>query len=68
MASERLGRPRPGEKQSYLVPYENTMDDFNEMAVQFGYLALFSPAYQLAPVRRGALWSPVPSKPVMRIY
>eukprot|EP01043_Picozoa_sp_COSAG02_P077225 COSAG02_NODE_16792_length_1055_cov_1.414226_1_plen_61_part_00 len=38
------------ENQSYLVDYENTFDDFNEMAIQYGYLALFSPAYPLAPL------------------
>ena len=40
----------PAETESYLVDYENTFDDFNEMAIQYGYLALFSPAYPLAPV------------------
>eukprot|EP01043_Picozoa_sp_COSAG02_P010530 COSAG02_NODE_371_length_23642_cov_21.655227_13_plen_433_part_00 len=38
------------ENESYLVDYENTFDDFNEMAIQYGYLALFSPAYPLAPL------------------
>ena len=38
------------ENESYMVDYENTFDDFNEMAIQYGYLALFSPAYPLAPV------------------
>eukprot|EP01043_Picozoa_sp_COSAG02_P039593 COSAG02_NODE_3139_length_7297_cov_371.401223_3_plen_1215_part_00 len=38
------------EKQSYLLEYDSTFDDFNEMAIQFGYLALFSPVYPLAPL------------------
>lgn len=38
------------ERESYMVDYENTFDDFNEMAIQYGYLALFSPAYPLAPL------------------
>ena len=28
---------------------KDKFDDFNEMAIQFGYLALFSPVYPLAP-------------------
>ena len=36
------------ERESYLLEYESTFDDFNEMAIQFGYLALFSPVYPLA--------------------
>ena len=35
---------------SYAEVYENTFDDFSEMAIQFGYLALFSPIYPLAPL------------------
>ena len=31
------------EAMSYAEIYENTFDDFSEMAIQFGYLALFSP-------------------------
>eukprot|EP01043_Picozoa_sp_COSAG02_P105269 COSAG02_NODE_41270_length_396_cov_0.872054_1_plen_88_part_10 len=38
------------EKQSYSLEYDSTFDDFNEMAIQFGYLALFSPVYPLAPL------------------
>ena len=37
------------EDQSYLEEYDSTFEDFNEMVIQFGYLALFSPAYPLAP-------------------
>ena len=37
------------EIESYLAEYSSTFDDFNEMAIQYGYLALFSPAYPLAP-------------------
>lgn len=36
------------EAESYLLDYSSTFDDFNEMAIQFGYLALFSPVYPLA--------------------
>eukprot|EP01048_Picozoa_sp_COSAG05_P010916 COSAG05_NODE_992_length_6265_cov_7.908693_1_plen_1089_part_00 len=32
-----------------MEPFESTFDEFNEMAVQFGYLALFAPAFPLAP-------------------
>eukprot|EP01046_Picozoa_sp_COSAG06_P084236 COSAG06_NODE_31064_length_527_cov_1.320093_1_plen_175_part_11 len=38
----------PIEAQSYLLEYDSTFDDFNEMAIQFGYRALFSPVYPLA--------------------
>lgn len=37
------------EKQSYLMPYLGTFDDFNDRVIQFGYLVLFAPAYPLAP-------------------
>lgn len=30
--------------------FDSTFDEFNEMAVQFGYLALFAPAFPLAPL------------------
>ena len=32
------------------MEYEDTFDEFNEMVTQFGYLALFAPAYALAPI------------------
>lgn len=38
------------EAMSYADPYHNTFDDFCEMAIQFGYLALFSPIYPMAPI------------------
>ena len=38
------------EIESFQPEYENTFEDFSEMAIQFGYLALFSPAYPLAPL------------------
>lgn len=33
-----------------MEPFSNTFDDFNSQAVQYGYLALFAPAYPLAPL------------------
>ena len=30
--------------------YEGTFNDFNDRAVQFGYLVLFAPAFSLAPL------------------
>ena len=33
-----------------MLEYSSTFDDFNEIAIQFGYLALFSPVYPLAAV------------------
>jgi hypothetical protein len=43
----------PYELQSHMVNYEDdrgTFDDFNEMAIQYGYIALFSPCFPLAPL------------------
>jgi hypothetical protein len=40
----------PVEVESFLKPYDSTFADFNEMAVQYGYVALFAPAYPLAPI------------------
>lgn len=37
------------ELQSNMVLYKGTFDDFNDRAIQFGYLVLFAPAYPLAP-------------------
>ena len=39
------------EYQTHMVNYEikGTFDDFNEMAIQYGYVALFSPCFPLAP-------------------
>eukprot|EP01048_Picozoa_sp_COSAG05_P005705 COSAG05_NODE_347_length_10963_cov_157.340943_4_plen_177_part_00 len=36
------------EKMSYADTYEGTFDSFSEMAIQFGYLALFGVIYPLA--------------------
>ena len=44
------GTTGDAENGSYLTAYPNTMEDFEEMAIQFGYLALFSPAYPAAPL------------------
>ena len=40
------------ELQTHMVNYEikGTFDDFNEMAIQYGYIALFSPSFPLAPL------------------
>eukprot|EP01051_Picozoa_sp_SAG22_P000768 SAG22_NODE_24_length_30194_cov_6.086327_1_plen_1216_part_00 len=38
------------EAESFLDPYDSTFDDFNEMVIQYGYVALFAPAYSLAPL------------------
>jgi hypothetical protein len=33
-----------------LAPYESTFDDFDEMAIQYGYVSLFVVAFPLAPL------------------
>ena len=38
------------EAEYAMEPFSNTFDEFNSMAVQYGYLALFAPAYPLAPL------------------
>jgi hypothetical protein len=40
------------ELQTHMVNYETkgTFDDFNEMAIQYGYISLFSPSFPLAPL------------------
>jgi hypothetical protein len=38
------------EHQSRMPVYEGTFDDFNDRAIQFGYIVLFAPAYPLAPL------------------
>jgi hypothetical protein len=38
------------EDEVAMVEFESSFDEFNEMAVQYGYLALFAPAYPLAPL------------------
>jgi len=45
------GMTDPYEIQTHMVNYEDkgTFDDFNEMAIQYGYIALFSPCFPLAP-------------------
>ena len=38
------------EDEYAMEPFESTFGEFNEMAVQYGYLALFAPAFPLAPL------------------
>ena len=38
------------EDEYLMEPFESTFDEFNEMVIQYGYLALFAPAYSLAPL------------------
>lgn len=38
------------EQMSHQGTFESTFDNFSEMAIQFGYLALFSPIFPLAPL------------------
>eukprot|EP01052_Picozoa_sp_SAG31_P033040 SAG31_NODE_3685_length_3989_cov_1.633419_5_plen_127_part_00 len=40
----------PWEKESRLPSFPGTFDDFNQMVIQYGYLALFAPACPLAPI------------------
>ena len=55
---EAKGKPKAGlmmceyELQTHMVNYEDkgTFDDFNEMAIQYGYIALFSPSFPVAPL------------------
>jgi len=37
------------ENEYELAPYESTFDDFDEMAIQYGYVCLFVVAFPLAP-------------------
>jgi hypothetical protein len=38
------------EKEYCLLPYDGTMDDFNAVSIQFGYMALFLSALPFAPI------------------
>jgi len=38
------------EKEYCLLPYDGTMGDFNELSIQFGYMALFLSALPFAPI------------------
>jgi len=42
--------PTRAEKEFYLQKYESTLDDFDELIVQFGYVTLFVIAFPLAPL------------------
>eukprot|EP00475_Leptophrys_vorax_P017983 TRINITY_DN2456_c0_g1_i2.p1 TRINITY_DN2456_c0_g1~~TRINITY_DN2456_c0_g1_i2.p1 ORF type:complete len:707 (-),score=225.37 TRINITY_DN2456_c0_g1_i2:64-2184(-) len=49
--AERLDALKtPAEKQYELSEYESTLGDFDEMAVQFGYVTLFVVAFPLTPL------------------
>ena len=37
------------EAHGFMWTHDSTFDDFNEMITQYGYVALFAPAYPLAP-------------------
>ena len=37
------------QKQTHLMPYEDTFQDFCDRIIQFGYIVLFAPAFPLAP-------------------
>ena len=39
----------PVEKQTHLMAYEDTFQDFCDRIIQFGYIVLFAPAFPLAP-------------------
>eukprot|EP01048_Picozoa_sp_COSAG05_P013010 COSAG05_NODE_1345_length_5128_cov_2.221316_3_plen_1405_part_00 len=38
------------DKQYFLADFDGTFDDFSQMAIQFGFLALFAPACPIAPL------------------
>jgi hypothetical protein len=41
---------RDVEGEFLLSEFDTTFDEFNEMVIQYGYLALFAPAFSLAPL------------------
>jgi hypothetical protein len=50
MTREEILERAEEEAQGFMRTHDSTFDDFNEMIIQYGYVALFAPAYKLAPV------------------
>jgi hypothetical protein len=50
MTREEILERAEEEAQGFMRTHDSTFDDFNEMIIQYGYVAIFAPAYPLAPV------------------